>query len=213
MFYCAVNAGPYCLVLLVSGCLLLHLSVLLPECFLLSLYLYVLLCIFLPASPLGCLGVFASSICHGLFTSSFPFDFDPPLSPKLLLHLNVAAADYRRLQLCPSEPKGGSPWSSFLSLVSRGPLAEEAQRAPSGLSRGPSRAVLCLSNFTCFVEVLYLQMRLCPFFLGLHKDGSLSVLSFWGAIKYSLSFEVSIFCCCSQMLVLPHYGCCLACRC
>ncbi|CDI79241.1 hypothetical protein, conserved [Eimeria acervulina] len=33
-------------------------------------------------------------------------------------------------------------------------------------------------------------MRLCPLFLGLHADGSLSVLPFWGAIKYSLSFEL-----------------------
>ncbi|CDJ50867.1 hypothetical protein, conserved [Eimeria brunetti] len=33
-------------------------------------------------------------------------------------------------------------------------------------------------------------MRLCPLFLGLHADGSISVLSFWGAIKYSLSFEL-----------------------
>ncbi|CDI74836.1 hypothetical protein, conserved [Eimeria praecox] len=33
-------------------------------------------------------------------------------------------------------------------------------------------------------------MRLCPIFLGLHTDGSLSILSFWSAIKYSLSFEL-----------------------
>ncbi|KAL8438142.1 hypothetical protein ACSSS7_000429 [Eimeria intestinalis] len=104
--------------------------------------------------------------------------------------------NYRRLRIRPPSQRPPAPYSSFLSLAAGGP--REAGGAPLGGGHhpsrgfgGPSRTPVCFASFTSFAEPLYLQMRLNPIFVGLHADGSLSILGFWGAIKHSFSFEVN----------------------
>ncbi|OEH77723.1 transmembrane protein [Cyclospora cayetanensis] len=103
------------------------------------------------------------------------------------------AADCRRLKILPRKLRPAAPFASFLALP---PQTARQPAAFTGLSasRGPSPASLCLSSFTSFVEPLYLQMRLNPIFVGIHADGSLSILSFWGILKYAFSFELAAGC-------------------
>ncbi|XP_026194366.1 uncharacterized protein LOC34621027 [Cyclospora cayetanensis] len=99
----------------------------------------------------------------------------------------------RRLKILPRKLRPAAPFASFLALP---PQTARQPAAFTGLSasRGPSPASLCLSSFTSFVEPLYLQMRLNPIFVGIHADGSLSILSFWGILKYAFSFELAAGC-------------------
>ena len=58
-------------------------------------------------------------------------------------------------------------------------------------------------------------MRLNPIFVGLHADGSLSVLSFWQTLKYSFSFEVAGYRFCwpsSTSFYLPLLLLCCSCE-
>lgn len=48
-----------------------------------------------------------------------------------------------------------------------------------------------LSNFTSFVDVLYLSCRLNPLFIVINKNGSLSPVCFFDILKLSLQFSIS----------------------
>lgn len=47
-----------------------------------------------------------------------------------------------------------------------------------------------LSNFTSFVDILYLSFRLNPLFIVINKNGSLSPVCFYDLIKLSLKFSI-----------------------
>ncbi|KAF8820773.1 1-acylglycerol-3-phosphate O-acyltransferase [Cardiosporidium cionae] len=54
------------------------------------------------------------------------------------------------------------------------------------------RQSIVLSNFTSFIEILFLNMKLNPLFTILHSDGSLSPSSFFGALRHSFQFKVPV---------------------
>ncbi|KAL8274280.1 hypothetical protein Esti_001791 [Eimeria stiedai] len=100
---------------------------------------------------------------------------------------------YRRLRTRPPSRRPPAPYSSFLRLTTEGPRDGGPPRLslPSRSFGAPSRTPVCFASFTSFAEPLYLQMRLNPLFVGLHADGTLSLLGFWGALKHSFTFELA----------------------
>ncbi|PHJ23520.1 transmembrane protein [Cystoisospora suis] len=111
-----------------------------------------------------------------------------------VFRLEEQRADFRRLKIRAPPPNSPSPCASLLSLPVS-PFSSLSGSATGGLSAADAKRIascrVCFSNFTSFVEPLYLSYRLNPQFVLIHEKGGFSFCSFWEILRFSLQFRLA----------------------